>query len=565
MRGSGAVLLMGLAVAAAPADEAVLRDGRRQAGALTFTAGGRLAFVPAGAAAPLPGASVQRIVLPPAPVTPFRAGVVHQVHLPGGQRVSGELLALDDNGARLRVPWAALPLVVFRTATRGVTQPAGQLALLDEDFETLPGPWVLAGSPGLTEDGPTSGRHALVLSAGGQSAAWRPARPLMAGSVGVNVRAPDRPVPGATVVELEFSAADGPRRVRVPVAGPSERVGAEAPGTLDEGRPLPKQAGWRRLAVEFGPARLLITLDDQLLWYRRGQGAGGPLAEVRLRREGAEGPSEAVAFDELTVCRAAEPLVRPDVATGDDEAWLDSGDQVFGRLRRAARREVAFEAAGGPFPCSWANVRGVFLAPRPRPPQTSAGEHVRLTLAPAAGREPDELEGVVTALDERRLVLRHAVLGELALPRERLRSLTPHLWGRRVELETSIRHLGEAGQLLPGAGPVRAEGPEWETRFPLDAAPGPARLVLAIAARQGRTTRTEVVLNGARVADLGQHVGAKVTTPVRVELPIPSGLLQAGVNVLHVYQVPEQDGGRRESCVLGDVVLELPAPRPPAP
>src|SRR5262249_58783535 len=106
-----------------------------------------------------------------------------------------------------------------------------------------------------------------------------------------------------------------------------------------------------------------------------------------------------------------------------DEVWLRSGDQLLGKLLRADRRTLELEARFGTQSFPWGEVRGIYPRQEPAPQRTTDGEHVEVSLHPGAGPEPDRLAGLVRGLDDRRLLLRHAVLGDLEIPRPYLRKL----------------------------------------------------------------------------------------------------------------------------------------------
>jgi hypothetical protein len=276
-----------------------------------------------------------------------------------------------------------------------------------------------------------------------------------------------------------------------------------------------------------------------VLWYSRETGPGGPLREVRLACVAGKGAVRgAVAFDEFTLTRAVDVLPRPTDAPAQDEAWLASGDEVFGRLTRLDRRGIALEGRFGKRSYSWAEARGAFVQRTGTPPATTAGAHVRVWLRPAAGNEPDELEGVLRAFDERQLTLRHPALGDLTIGRERLLRLRPLFHGRRVELDSSTRLL-------------REKSAEYTLR--LEARPEAARLVLVLRPGDGRA---EVVVNGRAVEDLDRYAGRRARAAVRVSVPLPRDGLQVGDNTVAVRV--REEAGRRGSCSVSDVAVEIP-------
>jgi hypothetical protein len=521
------------------ADDLILADGRRLPGMVRLDDGGRLHFS---------ADRVQYVRFSPAPPGPFRAGVTHLVHLPRGQRLSGELLGLGDKELLLRTPWRDR-LAVPRGAVVGVSGWPGLLTLCDEDFEDGLKAWKTAGAPPLTDKQHTSGASALLLDAPGQSAAYTLASPLDAGALGVNFLVSDGAAGAVWQLEAEFRGADGPKVLRVPLADEKADYAVEAPTPRDEGGSVRREVGWHRLAVEFGSTSLLVTIDDAVLWYSREKGPGGPLREVRLLCAAGKGAVRgAVAFDEFTLSRAVEVIQRPTEASSEDEVWLASGDQLFGRLTRLDRRGVEVEGRFGRRALTWADVRGAFPRSAALPTTTTHGAQVRIWLRPAAGAEPDELEGVLTALDERRLTLRHPALGELVIDRARLVRLKPLFHGKRVELDNGTRHLGEKGRLAPGVQPARAEGPSVEYRVRLDARPESARLVLTLRPIDGCA---EVVVNGRVVEDLGRYAGPRAQTAVPVSVSLPADALKAGENVVELRL-------RRGNCLVSRIALEIP-------
>jgi hypothetical protein len=383
--------------------------------------------------------------------------------------------------------------------------------------------------------------------------------PLQAGRLSVNFQVPAEVSGARWDVEAAFRSKAGPQRVRVTVADDASVYAVAAPSPRDEGVSVPRRPGWHRLAIEFTATSLLVTVDDALLWYSRQQGPGKGLDEVRLSCTQAPAKTDlrgAVAFDELTLSRTVAVLRRPAAASGQDELWLAAGDQLIGRLARADRQGIAFDAGAVRRTWSWAGVRGVFPKRPPGPTFDLDGEHVRLALHPAAGSEPDTIEGMVRGLDEQRLLLRHAALGDLEIPRGRVQRLRPRFFGRSRGLDSGVRHLGQRGNLVPGVFPARAEGPAVEYLVPFDE-PRPARLVLTVQHLADNGTKTEVIVNGTRVDDLNRHAGASLGEPRRVIVPLPSKAFRTGVNAVQFRQVAPQ-GGRPGSTVVSDVVLEVP-------
>jgi hypothetical protein len=187
----------------------------------------------------------------------------------------------------------------------------------------------------------------------------------------------------------------------------------------------------------------------------------------------------------------------------------------------------------------------------------------------SSAEEPDLLEGVLQALDERRLTLRHPLLGKLEIERDKLQSVQRLFHGRRVELDTGIHHLGDRDRHVAELEPARAEGPNLRLPFRLDAVPAEARVVVQVvhlkgpgdglaAALERGERRTEVVVNGQRVDYLNRHVGRASPTPLFLRIVLPRRVLQTGDNVLEIRQTPDLATERHESCGILGVALELP-------
>ena len=232
---------------------------------------------------------------------------------------------------------------------------------------------------------------------------------------------------------------------------------------------------------------------------------------------------------------------------------MASGDQLFGRLTRLDRRGFGLEGRFGKRSFSWAEARGVYLQPSAAPPVTTDGAHVAIWLRPAAGTDPDELEGVLRGLDERRLTLRHPALGDLAIDRARLLRLQPLFHGRCIEMDNGRHHLGEKGRLVPGARPARAEGPHLEYTVRFAERPKTARLVLTLLPLQGRV---ELLVNGMSVQDLGKYAGHGARGAVPIVVPLPPDTLKAGDNVVELRI--SEEAGRRGSCLVSEVAVEIP-------
>src|SRR5262245_38673388 len=189
-----------LVATTAPADEAVLRDGRRLSGKFSLDQH-RWSFVPAGRSEPVPAASLSQVRLEAVPASPLRAGSVHRVFLRDGQALTAGLLDLDDKTLTLRTAWASR-VSLPRSAVASVTQLPGWALVFLDDFEDGLKAWKVEGKPDL--GGPhTSGQKALLLTAPGQTAEHTLREPIEEGRASVNFHDSRETSGAAWVVEAE--------------------------------------------------------------------------------------------------------------------------------------------------------------------------------------------------------------------------------------------------------------------------------------------------------------------------------------------------------------------------
>jgi hypothetical protein len=204
-------------------------------------------------------------------------------------------------------------------------------------------------------------------------------------------------------------------------------------------------------------------------------------------------------------------------------------------------------------------VRGYFSKLGAAEPRVSDGEHVRVGIANGLP-EPDELEGVARALDDSKLLFAHPVLGDITLDRDRVRYLRPLFFGRRIELDNGRHHLGDPGRVVSNVAPSRAEGPSLRRTVQLDAVSPAARLALTVHCQKATADgpkATEIFVNGERIGSLGNHVDRGARGAVPLSIVMPARRLRKGENVVELRQVADA-GGRRASCVVSDMALELP-------
>jgi hypothetical protein len=315
------------------------------------------------------------------------------------------------------------------------------------------------------------------------------------------------------------------------------------PGNTNPGHQA-RLSGEQQITGEF------LDLDTQKLRLRTGWNC--ELSVPRSYLVGLLRPSGQLTVLSRNVDNRLEWWKRSPGPPDRDEVWLASGDQVFGHLLRADRREIRMHSPQGQLSFSWAEARGLFPQRPSGPGGVTDGPHVRLVLDSARGNEPDELVGVLSRLDRRSLTLRHPALGEVDVPRAYLLRLCPLFHGRRIELDTGSSCLGERHQ---GAAADRAVRSEVCYKYALDAQPREARLILTVLRRSGPGGHMEVLVNDRLVADLDRRLG-KASGPQRLAVSLPCDMLRVGTNSLRVRRTQGQPGREGFGPVVCDVVVE---------
>jgi hypothetical protein len=179
----------------------------------------------------------------------------------------------------------------------------------------------------------------------------------------------------------------------------------------------------------------------------------------------------------------------------------------------------------------------------------------------------DQLEGVVTKLDEKRLTLRHPDLGDLSIDRSRLARLRRLFYGQRIELDNASHHLGDKDRAVPGLQPRRAEGSTLTRKFRLETVSASTRFIVSVIQLKGPGNgigpaldrgelRTEVWVNGERVDYLNRLVDRAQVRPQQLTIAVPKKLLRAGDNVLELRQTPEAGTEHYENCGVSELLIE---------
>ena len=393
--------------------------GRATPGVLALDDTGRLRFTPKGQDQSLPLDAIAFIRFPAGSPDPFRVAFVRRVLLSDGQQITGRLLSVNSDAVALHTAWADR-LAAPRSAVIALRQPLDRRRIFEDDFTDGLKAWTVFGKPAVDGDPP-----AVRLAEPGQSAVYAPPEPLEAGRVSVNFQ--DHDAAGARwLAELRFQGDGEPHPLRVTLAGAGDAYEVEWPGVDGTARRVVRSPGWHRLTVRFSRDSLSVLCDDAVLWSDLHQGPGGTLRQIALSCVAAASPGERrgrMEFAEFALTRPADEPPRPPGDAAQDEVWLADGDQLFGDVHRIDRRTVEIQGRFGNRSLPWSDVRGCWFKQAVPPPRPAEGARVRLWIDSGLEPEPDVLDGIVEALDDKQVILQHPALGELHVPRERLQRL----------------------------------------------------------------------------------------------------------------------------------------------
>lgn len=396
MRGRNLLLLLGLFASPVWADEAVTQQGRRFDGTLTAKQ-----FTIASSAKPIPLDQIRFVRFKDHAAPVPRCRLLHLLELGGDQRLAGELQAVDAKEVRfLRADGRAQTLP--RRAVVGISQPNGYLTRFVDDCEEATASW--SGKPAFDAEQVFTGKKSLLVDA-------------TTGEIGLAI---------ADIQEIAHL-----RRLTVFFYDPGTNAGGATArfhfdkkfelairlGDSGYGLDAVKQSsvkpalGWHILQLDWSQGEARIFIDDYL--------AGSQslpkdvrLASVKFSYHG----KGRMWFDAISLAEQAPPLKQARGPAESDELWLAGGDQLFGQIERADVNEITLAARFGKRAYAWSQVRAVSFAT----PSTAATGNLLVRFRSGPGVTADQLRGDLVDLDERRLLLRHPLLGDVAIERTRL-------------------------------------------------------------------------------------------------------------------------------------------------
>ena len=156
----------------------------------------------------------------------------------------------------------------------------------------------------------------------------------------------------------------------------------------------------------------------------------------------------------------------------------------------------------------WSALNGLWFRRKSVAPHTTDGAHVRVALRTGISPETDVLDGVVTALDDRALSLKHPLLGDLKIEQNGYTGSSRCFSARAGDRQCLPSPRRPAGLFAAIATP-HARGNSTETPIHGRVTAGrrpPGAERDGIKRRQETDSRALVYLNGERLADLNRLV-----------------------------------------------------------
>jgi hypothetical protein len=337
-----------------------------------------------------------------------RGRLWHQLRLSGNQRLSGELLALGPKDVQFRAA-DGNTITLARGHIQGITAADGYLVQWLEDFEGNNGraSW---GKSSLSGQHAFTGKRSLLVNSSFhdvEALLSVPQKAMSAYRVAIHFFDPGLKTGAGARVHFVFQAAETSVPISLFLAGDYYRPDNDA------GHRLQASTGWHILQLDWNRGETRAFIDDFFIGSRATP-VGARLASLRFSFEGKGG----MWFDDLCIAEKAPRMARMPGPSEVDEVWLASGDQVFGELLKADVRAIAMQARFGRRIYPWSNVRGIFF--RSEAKSLAIVHGVNVTFRSGPGVSADHLTGEIVDLDERRLLIRHGVLGQVEIPRARL-------------------------------------------------------------------------------------------------------------------------------------------------
>jgi hypothetical protein len=383
-------------------DEAVDRTGKKHHGQLE-TVKAAWIFRNSGEAIPL--ADIAFVRFDAATIPMPKAPLLWTLRLHHGEQVSGMLITLNDKELTFVTAWGQR-IKLDRTQVVGIENAGDSVPIVVDDFETGLKDWRLDGKPGLSAEHSFFGKSSLMFGEPGDTAArsWK----RLSGDCLVQCYFLDNASPGMTGgVSLVMSgmSEEGPTLA-------FDSKGYRCANVKCAFSDIARTPGWHLLGFERRGDRLRLFVDDHCLGETP-LDAKNPIQGLRIARD-PKGDAK-LWIDNLGVSRRLPSLQSPTPANVQDLVWLEEGDQLFGRVISADAMGLVLDAKFGKRTIAWSSMRGIFFARFRELPATDEPE---ITFRPGPGSALDRLRAKLIRWENTKLIVHHALLGEIALKRE---------------------------------------------------------------------------------------------------------------------------------------------------
>ncbi|MSQ94572.1 MAG: hypothetical protein EXR98_08440 [Gemmataceae bacterium] len=396
------------------ADDAVERSGKIQRGELQVEQGVWYFRDTSAKKIPLQELSHIRFETKPAPLP--KAPLTRTLRLSDEQRFTGTLLRVDAKKATFVTSWGQA-ISLDRTQIVGIEHANDESLLWHDDFENSLQAWRLEGKPALSADRPFYGKSSLLLDAVGQRAerTWKPL--LRDGSIRLFFHHSGV----ASKLRWTIELISEPPRKQTPTFIIDSASHACANMNKSFGT-LPAASSWRLFAAEFLKGRLRIFVEDHCLG-ETALDSKETIHGIRISAETNAKPGKEAGklwIDEVSVAHCLPVLRRPQPSKDQDIVWLEQGEQLFGRIVSADAETVTLDAKFGKRSLPWSRLRGILFAQGKEALVTSDPE---IAYRPGPGFPVDSLRGKLVRWEGTKLIVAHALFGEITIEGERLHTV----------------------------------------------------------------------------------------------------------------------------------------------
>jgi hypothetical protein len=388
-------------------DEAVTLQGRRFTGTLQLKA------FALDTTKQLPLSELHHVLLPdmPAPLPDCR--LMHQLLLPGKQRLTGEMIAVRVKDVKFQGSSGEI-FTVSRRDLRGIVSADGFLSRV-VTFTADPVPFRWIGAPVFSDRKVFSGKNSLWIDADSSEvgvqlpATMHSPHPQRISWFFYDSGTTQR---SSAQANLSFEPSKNGQLVTVYLG--------DAYYSLPSGQyRLPAGTGWHMAQVDIKNEAARVFIDDFYL------GSVKLASKARCTSLRFSPPAKGSLWVDAIQFAVQWPIERRQPGPANvDEIWLNTGEQLFGHLLTGDDKQVSFNAPYGKRSFSWSDLRGTFFFFDSNPPIQKHAVDVFFRCGP--GFTNDQLTGTVVDLNDRRLLLKHLILGELTIERSRLRKVGFH-------------------------------------------------------------------------------------------------------------------------------------------